>query len=618
LLTAENTGRSVVLDLDSDKASLRVRAREEQSDEENDGLKSNHSALRLKVYDIARLEVGRNKSSKKSSSISPSPVKSFSIVMRKVVSDTHTFNFEAESPNERDAIIASIKGLLEHSKIVYESHRRKTQSPMVDNVHRKERSSKRTTPSKRDASIASQNHLKSEIVQTPKTPGGEEGLETRAVYFDFDLSEGTGGAIETEILSSSKTPPGSEERDDYGDRSSDDSQERISDDSREVCEADSSSAEAREKKDASEASVGRELSIVGLKNVAVEVAGNDWSLDDILCGMNTGSSERRKQRRLKSRVEPGDLDLATTKKEERAIQRMDEKYIYEPLGCNPLGCQSQALAAVEDVELAAMAANQVSAGPWCTDDVCTASLKDFATTMKGIFEMKQKPKEGQQPNNEKRRAIAEEFITGVLGAPPTMASLLSVKDIWNTAAEERPVKKRKKRLENRSRSIGAQAARLNRLRNRMTFKAAEFTEKMPFVQVISSFDDMERSGRFSRKPHSSELPGGPKPGDSSNFLNNVVDNMLTEETPDSDEDILYYDSDPEDAREYALKRGPRRAIADRENKTLESTPRQEALCGIPMTRLNLNRRWKRMDDDAMSDIIEVSQLTILFCIRAAQ
>jgi hypothetical protein len=238
--------------------------------------------------------------------------------------------------------------------------------------------------------------------------------------------------------------------------------------------------------------------------------------------------------------------------------------------------------------------------------------------MKVIFEMKQKPKEGQQPNNEKRRAIAEEFITGVLGAPPTMASLLSVKDIWNTAAEERPVKKRKKRLENRSRSIGAQAARLNRLRNRMTFKAAEFTEKMPFVQVISSFDDMERSGRFSRKPHSSELPGGPNPGDPSNFLNNVVDNMLTEESPDSDEDILYYDSDPEDAREFALKRGPRRAIADRENKTLESTPRQEALCGIPMTRLNLNRRWKRMDDDVMSDIIEVSRLTLLVFIHAAQ
>ncbi|KAL3917542.1 MAG: hypothetical protein SGARI_007684, partial [Bacillariaceae sp.] len=39
----------------------------------------------------------------------------------------------------------------------------------------------------------------------------------------------------------------------------------------------------------------------------------------------------------------------------------------EVIGCNPMSCQSQALAAVEDGDLANIAAGQLS-GPWCTDD----------------------------------------------------------------------------------------------------------------------------------------------------------------------------------------------------------------------------------------------------------
>ena len=251
---------------------------------------------------------------------------------------------------------------------------------------------------------------------------------------------------------------------------------------------------------------------------------------------------------------------------------MFSQILYETLGCQAIGgCQNQALAAVEDVELAAMA-NQV-AGPWCTDDVCTASLKDFADSMAGIFEMKQKPPRGTpSAAKEMQRELAEDYITGVLGAPSTMVSLLSVKDMWNTAAKQSH--REKKRLLNRAKDKDAQAIRLQNLRNRMTFEGALMSRNMPFVQVITSFDDIERGA------------AGP-----------------------ADEDLLCYDSDPGDVRERKLRRGPRRSIAERDN--ICHSPQGLASNG-QAHRYSNNRRWKKLDEDAISDIIEVSIMLCLY------
>ena len=125
----------------------------------------------------------------------------------------------------------------------------------------------------------------------------------------------------------------------------------------------------------------------------------------------------------------------------------------------------------------------------------------------------------------------------------------------------------------------------------MTFHAADQPEKMPFMQVITSFDDIERTGR-SRKMY----PEADKP-----FASAYFDNESNE-----GDGVLYYDSDPEDARECTLKRGPRRALAEREQGLGERPRRRNSLSSISSHRLGTTKRWKKMDEDVIADIIEVS------------
>ena len=186
--------------------------------------------------------------------------------------------------------------------------------------------------------------------------------------------------------------------------------------------------------------------------------------------------------------------------------------------------------------------------------------------------------------------------------------------MWKATVQERkPVQKRKS-LQNRSRNRGAQAARLNRLRRQMTFNVASTNENIPYVQVVSSYDDIERGGRFGRRL-SSGLISKKQQHDSSQFLQMVVDNMELPTSCDDDEEILYYDSDPEDARELALKRGARRALAERENISTRATPPKEALSEIPMSRFALLRKLRRVDDEMVSEIIEMmknEKMTLLW------
>ena len=159
-------------------------------------------------------------------------------------------------------------------------------------------------------------------------------------------------------------------------------------------------------------------------------------------------------------------------------------------------------------------------------------------------------------------------MAGVLGAPSRMASMLSVKDPWSSKASNG---KEQKRIQNRAKDVNAQAVRLKKLRNEMTFDAAPHNEKMPFVQVNNSFNDIDREGG-----------------------------------QDEDIDPLCYDSDPGDTRERTLKRGPRRSIAERYNNSdRRRMPRRSALSNIPITRFGFNRRSRRMEDELVAHIIEV-------------
>lgn len=571
LLADDGDKRLMLLDVNFEKTHLRIRAREEStSDNENDGYKSNVSDILLKVTDITRLEVGREKASKKTSS-SPKQVKSFTIVMRKPVGESNTFNFEAESPSERDYIIGGIKSILELTKTPSENRRRRSShSPHLQEELKEKNGRPNSTSCKESAKTLEKEKTVTRISETNDDIAGNA-----AVYFDFDLpNDGPDAAIEAEMRHDSSSRVYYEERDPLPE--SDDEKARPAEFAITVTES------------------------TGQRESSIEVAGTRWSVDDLLCGIAIGGH-----------TSPRTIRATSPTNSERALQ---ETYYETQALCNPLdGCDTKALTVVEDIDLANMGANEISAGPFCTDDVCTATLKDFTDTMKGIFEMKQHTREGQ-PEVAKQRTMAEDYITGVLGAPTTVAAnLLSVKDMWSVAVDKAPVTK-KKSLQNRSRNRGAQAARLVRLRRQMTFSIDEYSEKIPYVQVVSSYDDIERAGRFGRKLKSGQIAKGEQ-HDSSQFLQMVVENMDLSASLDTHEEILYYDSDPEDARELALKRGPRRAIAERENVLKRASPLREALSEIPMSQINLTRRLRRVDDDIVSEIIDTmknEKMTLLW------
>merc|ERR1711935_141723 len=112
----------------------------------------------------------------------------------------------------------------------------------------------------------------------------------------------------------------------------------------------------------------------------------------------------------------------------------------------------------------------------------------------------------------------------------------------------------------------------------MTFQGAD-ERNVSALLTISSFDDATRKAK---------------------------ENM-------DDDELLYYDSDPEDARERTLTKGPRVVMAQREDS--RSRAKRRELLDILDTSLGMGRRWKRLGQDVLSDIIEATKnerLTLLW------
>jgi len=247
--------------------------------------------------------------------------------------------------------------------------------------------------------------------------------------------------------------------------------------------------------------------------------------------------------------------------------------LYE--SCSPVGCQPQTLAIVEDGDMATLAASCTNpvTGPWCTDDVCTASLRNFADSMTGIFDMKVNDNRNAKEmyvENGNQKAVAEEYISGFLNTNTNMSELLSVKELWNVAALRHATGKelKKRKLHNRARNRNGKATRFKDLRKQMTFKGGD-TENSTFLQTTGSFDDA--GGKAST----------------------------------GDCEVLYYDSDPEDARECNL-RNSRRVAMDRQEKVSPNV-RREALDILDTSRFGLGRKWKRLGKEVLFDIIEATK-----------
>lgn len=444
LLLADNSKKSVKLDVDNELRYMRIRSREKVSGgNENDGSKSNYADIRVKLNEVARLEVG---SSKHASSSTQS--KAFNVITKNSSGKTN-YSFAADSLAERDLVVATIKAVLETLRAL----------------------------------------RKGKYGQDPEI---ERSIQRLRV--EDDRFEG---------------------RNDSSD----------------------SSYESVDERDAAP-------------------DGKNWTVDNIFCGLYSGSEN---QKRHFENGRHGGRQFSNDN--EKALKEMKESVAHESVGWGMMGCQSKALAAVEDPEMAAMA-NQMNSSPWCTDDLCTGGFRDFADSMQGAFETDKMCRGGYTPRNQKQ------YMAGVLGAPSRMASMLSVKDPWSSKASNG---KEQKRIQNRAKDVNAQAVRLKKLRNEMTFDAAPHNEKMPFVQVNNSFNDIDREGG-----------------------------------QDEDIDPLCYDSDPGDTRERTLKRGPRRSIAERYNNSdRRRMPRRSALSNIPITRFGFNRRSRRMEDELVAHIIEI-------------
>lgn len=497
------------LSTNSDKSGLRIRSRSrDESDNENDGFKSNQGDIRLKIRHIARIGSDRERTLGQEAEGSKS-TSYFMIKMKQSVGEWVKFKFVAESLAERDAVVLAIRRLMDETKYQMDERNRKASS--IHDRHRGEERPESRSEEHNDASMTKDSR-----------------------DYDFDTT-----------------------------RSSD-----------------------RNQIDEKSARLSRRID----RRISLDDSGR-YSRGEI--GGKSSST-----RKMDSQSKFDHQKKCVIDGKSISLDDIKDEVFFDSLGCNAINCQSHAFTAVEDGELMSFAANQI-AGPWCTDDVCTASLTGFADSMKGIFDTREAYKY-DTPSGRKQRATAERYISDFLGDNTTMSELLSVKDLWTIAETKHAngTEIQKRSIQNRARNMDGKALRLKNLRTQMTFHGSNVAKKMAFLQTTSSFDDVNRCGKWDRRAQSNTLQIAGQ-FDASTFLDKDLNESEGNE-------VLCYDSDPEGARERTLKRGPRRAIAERENAVDDSTAiRREALNILGSSRFGLGRKWRRHGDEVVLDIIEV-------------
>jgi hypothetical protein len=251
-------------------------------------------------------------------------------------------------------------------------------------------------------------------------------------------------------------------------------------------------------------------------------------------------------------------------------------------------------------------AQHLASGWSCADaDICTLALRDLAETCSGIF-VKRESKSCES----EQIVMVEEYIASALGSPSAMYSYLTEGDVWK--AESAPAeegKREKGRIRNRASLLNAQAGRLRTLRNEMTFAAAlkQSKERMHFVQTTQSFDDSNRTGNSQKDKAATEVANS---FHTSALLKHVVGNMMvSDQSSPVEEEVAYYDSDPEDVRPRTMQKGPRRISAELLNRVedeKEESPRHQALSGVGFESLTSNKKIsKKLDEDVIVEIVQV-------------
>lgn len=556
----------VALSTNSDRTYLRIRIRSRDEEEsENDGGKANQRDIKFKVRHIAKIGSERESAVDRNRPDHEKPKnKSFVIKMKYPVGEFTKFKFLAQSLAERDSVLLAIKSLLDQGRQQqYASHPSKSQQQIEfekgsDPVNVK--SFKALQLSERNAHV--DEDADSFTIPAPKNlidPPEEE-----EIFYDT-RDEPTSHARSI----------GDPERDDnlhvFGRSAELNTFQRENGASRpydnpyyKSATPEDPATMAKLNRNRPDKWMEKKTTSSHRRTATSDMTGRKYQPAS---KMIQSKQKARAQKILESHRTRSDTDFSDSSSKEMA----DAKLSGNSHAFNP----SQAFSALENVDISNLAADFTNpvVGPWCTDDICTASLRDFADSMTGIFDLKDNRQiKGVNAANKVNRVKAEEYISGFLGDKTNMSELLSVRDLWNVAANKHATGKELKKVHNRARKSSGQANRLINLRKQMTFAGGD-QRNASTLQTISSFDDVQRKKR--------EM---------------------------GDDDLLYYDSDPEDARERTFRKGPREVMARRKEEDIRSrVKRREALDILDTTRFGLGRRWRRVGQDVLSDIIEATK-----------
>ncbi|KAI2510820.1 hypothetical protein MHU86_3606 [Fragilaria crotonensis] len=185
--------------------------------------------------------------------------------------------------------------------------------------------------------------------------------------------------------------------------------------------------------------------------------------------------------------------------------------------------------------------------PWCANDICTiTTVTEAFGDLFGVGVTESKNPAPESGSGDTDSTVVQCFGSSLPVADDVYSPLKRI-----TSDDAVAAKATRNNVRNRSASVHRQAAYWQELKNQMTFEVV--WRSLSHIQRTKSMDetDMRQDAATSPRP--------------SSFLESVFDhlyatpgaaNSKSEDTPDED-DVLYYDSDPEDARERTFRGGSR-------------------------------------------------------------
>jgi hypothetical protein len=243
---------------------------------------------------------------------------------------------------------------------------------------------------------------------------------------------------------------------------------------------------------------------------------------------------------------------------------------------------------------------------WCTDDICSGALKDISLTFQGIFIYTPCEDNCGDDSADKRQEV-ESYIAYVLGAPSQGKQTTSeqISTLIHNGDPRMDVAVPNPKFRNRVCLPNGPSKRWHQLNSEMTFSSALERSKqhMQVVQTTKSMDDIEGLSYMK-----STQPAQFAFFDATGYLSSLVDHLLPEVEELDDENTLYYDSDPEDAR-------PRNFGSDR------SRPIVEAMLHEPVEPPTLCRNaiefrtravGRRIEEEVVLDVVDVSVSSFSF------